>query len=304
MSAELWTPADPEATRPRVTDEDVVLKVMDSLAASSGMATSDAEYVGTLRAFGFTDEYVTAVARQYRRDAREITRVLRDGLRPTKMLGRILSARRPTPTPRRSSAPGRRITPSTPSNSSRRSGPTTSSRPRRTRPPTRRTRPGWTSSRPSPSRSTRPRSRSRPRWLGSRSTPSSTARPCSRSTRPPRVPTLPRVPRLYCNTARMTRFRFPREETETRACRTGQRLRPRPPRTRRPRRRLLLRSLPPRRRPRTPPLRPTPQRKRPGRRDRGGGRRRRRGGHRRGRGGRADRRGRHAARADQVLLRP
>ena len=92
MSAGLWTPADPEATRPRVTDEDVVLyQVMDSLAASSGMATSDAEYVGTLRAFGFTDEYVTAVARQYRRDAREITRVLRDGLRPTKMLGRILS---------------------------------------------------------------------------------------------------------------------------------------------------------------------------------------------------------------------
>lgn len=92
-STGLWSPADPDATRPRVEDEDVVLfQVMDALAADSGMATSDQEYVGTLRAFGFTDEVVMALARQNRKDAREVAAVLRSGLRPTKMLGRILGS--------------------------------------------------------------------------------------------------------------------------------------------------------------------------------------------------------------------
>ncbi|MBL6719806.1 MAG: hypothetical protein ISQ08_00180 [Planctomycetes bacterium] len=92
-STRLWSPADPDATRPRVEDEDVVLfQVMDALAADSGMATSDEEYLGTLRAFGFTDELVTALARQNGKDAREVAAILRSGLRPTKMLGRILGS--------------------------------------------------------------------------------------------------------------------------------------------------------------------------------------------------------------------
>ena len=87
MEIGLWSPANPEATRASAEDEDVLLyQVLDQLAADSGMAVSDQEYINTLSGAGYTDELLISVADRFRMDGRKLEATIKHGLRPAKML--------------------------------------------------------------------------------------------------------------------------------------------------------------------------------------------------------------------------
>ena len=87
MEIGLWSPANPEATRASAEDEDVLLyQVLDQLAADSGMAVSDQEYINTLSGAGYTDELLISVAERFRMDGRKLEATIKHGLRPAKML--------------------------------------------------------------------------------------------------------------------------------------------------------------------------------------------------------------------------
>ena len=87
MEIGLWSPANPEATRASVEDEDVLLyQVLDQLAADSGMAVSDQEYINTLSGAGYTNEILISLAERFRMDGRKLEATIKHGLRPAKML--------------------------------------------------------------------------------------------------------------------------------------------------------------------------------------------------------------------------
>ena len=93
MEAGFWSPANPEATRSSVEDEDVLLyEVLDQLAANSGIVISDQEYINTLRGLGFTDEILRQFTRRFRMDGRTLKGIIKAGIRPYKMRVRLLGS--------------------------------------------------------------------------------------------------------------------------------------------------------------------------------------------------------------------
>lgn len=93
MEVGIWRPANPDATRATIEDEDVVLyEVLDQLAADAGIEVSDQEYINTLRGAGFTDEILRQFSRRFRMDGRMVQGIIKAGIRPSKMLGRLLSS--------------------------------------------------------------------------------------------------------------------------------------------------------------------------------------------------------------------
>jgi hypothetical protein len=93
METGFWSPANPEATRATVEDEDVLLyEVLDQLAVDSGIVVSDQEYINTLRGRGFTDEILRQFTQRFRMDGRTLKNTIKAGIRPHKMRIRLLGS--------------------------------------------------------------------------------------------------------------------------------------------------------------------------------------------------------------------